>query len=229
SKRTVRVPNRPLSITASVSWTVIPPASVIGCVSSLVPELARVSHPGTVSAAGGSRSEGRSSIEAPGNPLPGNHYRGPADGSSSALAPSSVLQRGGVTAVTPPRNSLSAEAESLDQRPVPLDVHLHHVVQQPAATADQQQEPATGVVVVLVRAQVVGQTGDALGQQRDLGLGGPGVRVVHAVLGQDLLLFFGGQRHLFLLLGYVPWGPHRTTRPGSRSRPPRTAAGPDCR
>jgi len=128
---------------------------------------------------------------------------------------------------------LSAEAETLDQRTVSLDVHLHHVVQQPAAAADQQQEPATGVVVVLVSLEVLGEADDALGQQRDLGLGGSGVRVVHAVLGKDRLLLFGGQSHSGAPRYSVPCGPDDVFTPGetvtaatdcSRTRPSRLPA-----
>src|SRR3982074_2783267 len=45
SKRMVRVPNRPLSITASVSCTVTPVESVIWCISSLVLGLRRAGRP----------------------------------------------------------------------------------------------------------------------------------------------------------------------------------------
>src|SRR3954452_8862588 len=48
----------------------------------------------------------------------------------------------------------TAQAETLDDRAVALDVGLVEVVQQPATLADQQQQPTTRVVVVLVRLEV---------------------------------------------------------------------------
>src|SRR3954467_119082 len=69
-----------------------------------------------------------------------------------------------------PLDALSAQAETLDDGPIPVDVGLGEVVQQPAALTDQQQQPPAAVVVVLVRAQVLGEVADALRQQRDLDL-----------------------------------------------------------
>ena len=66
---------------------------------------------------------------------------------------------------------------------------------QPAALADELEQPAAAVVVVLVRAQVLGEVADALGEQRDLDLGGTGVAVVLLVVGDDLGLDVLGERH----------------------------------
>jgi hypothetical protein len=51
------------------------------------------------------------------------------------------------------------------------------------------------VVVVLVQLEVLGQVGDPLGQQRDLGFRGAGVGVMQAVLAQNVLFLFGSERH----------------------------------
>ena len=103
-----------------------------------------------------------------------------------------------------PRAS-TAQAETLDDRAVALDVGLVQVVQQPAALADEQQQPTTAVVVVLVRLEVLGQVADAVAQQRDLHLGRAGVALGRGVLGDDLLLGLrvGTDRHAGLLLGLV--------------------------
>src|SRR6185312_12795116 len=76
-----------------------------------------------------------------------------------------------------------------------LHIDLGDVLEQPAPPADQQQQPTPRVVVVLVHLQVLGQIGDPLGQQRDLGLRGAGVGVMQAVLAQNVLFLFGGERH----------------------------------
>src|SRR5690606_8690497 len=111
----------------------------------------------------------------------------------------------------------SAQAETLDQRPVARDVNSLEVVEQPATATDQQQQTAPRVVVVLVLLQVLRQARDALRQQRDLGLRGAGVGLVQAVLGQNRLFLVGGQRH--------SCSPQlRTVSEIVRIRPPRTAA-----
>ena len=51
----------------------------------------------------------------------------------------------------------AAKAEALDQGSVARDVDRGQVLQQPEATADQQQETPAGVVVVLVLLEVLGQ------------------------------------------------------------------------
>src|SRR5215204_3070488 len=103
---------------------------------------------------------------APGAESPGGHYRGPAAGGRPPGARHSGSEPWSRTAGCRTRKgaarrplpwSLPAETESLDQRPVASDVGLGEVLQQPASPADQQQQAAPAVVVVLVRAQVLGQ------------------------------------------------------------------------
>src|SRR4051794_11124436 len=94
-----------------------------------------------------------------------------------------------------PDSASATQAESLDQRAVARDVDLGDVLEQPPPPAHQQQQPAPRVVVVLVHLQVLGQVGDALGQQRDLGLRRSGVALMQAVLAQDVFLLFGSERH----------------------------------
>ena len=93
------------------------------------------------------------------------------------------------------RSELAADAEALDDRAVALDVGLHQVLEQAATLADQQQQAAPAVVVVLVGLEVLGQVGDATGEHRDLDLGAAGVAGLGAVLGDDLLLGGGVERH----------------------------------
>ena len=93
------------------------------------------------------------------------------------------------------RNDKTWDAEALDQRAVARDVDLGDVLEQPTTTADQQQQATTGVVVVRVGLEVLGEVGDALGQDGDLDLGGARVTLVGGVLGDDLLLALGGNRH----------------------------------
>jgi hypothetical protein len=65
-----------------------------------------------------------------------------------------------------------------DDRAVPLDVVLPDVVQEAAALADQHQQAAPAVVVLLVLLQMLVEVVDPLGEDRDLDLGRAGVGVV---------------------------------------------------
>ena len=75
-----------------------------------------------------------------------------------------------------------ADTELLDELAVLLDVALLDVLQHTAALTDEHHEAATGVVVLLVRLQVLGEVADALREDGDLNLGGTGVLIVLAEL-----------------------------------------------
>lgn len=66
-----------------------------------------------------------------------------------------------------------------------------------AALTDQDEQTTTGVVVVLVRLEVLGQVGDPTGEHGDLDLGGAGVALLLAELADDLLLRSGVERHAY--------------------------------
>src|SRR5690606_6174899 len=94
-----------------------------------------------------------------------------------------------------PRRRLTAQTELLDQCAVTRDVRLLQVLEQPTALADQQQQPTTAVVVLLVRLQVLREVVDAVREQRDLDLGRARVALGTCVFGDDLLLRGGVGRH----------------------------------
>src|SRR6266498_3474914 len=96
-----------------------------------------------------------------------------------------------------PSGLSSTQTEPLNQRSVPFDIHLRQVVQQPAATADQQQQTPPRVVVMLVHLEMLCQVTDPLRQHRDLGLWPTGIRVMQPILGQNRLLLLSGQRHSY--------------------------------
>src|ERR1700761_2084561 len=88
--------------------------------------------------------------------------------------------------------ALLAEAELFDQSAVALEVASLEVVQEATAFADQHQQATPRVVIFALLAQVLGEVVDALGEQRDLDLGGPGVLLVCAELRGDLALALAG-------------------------------------
>src|SRR5690242_4985216 len=92
-------------------------------------------------------------------------------------------------------DSLLAQAEALDERAVRLDVAALQVVQQAAALADELEQPATRVKILDVRLEMLGKHVDALGEERHLDFGRPGVVLGALVLGDDARLVCGGYGH----------------------------------
>lgn len=90
---------------------------------------------------------------------------------------------------------LLPEAEFLDDGAVALYVLLAHVVQEMATPAHEAQQPAAAREIFLVDLEVLGELHDALGQERDLHFGRPGIGVVFGVALNDFLLAFFGRRH----------------------------------
>src|SRR5437764_12687360 len=90
----------------------------------------------------------------------------------------------------PLTGALPAEAELLDEGAIALDVFALQVVQEPPAAADELQQAAARVVIVLVRPQMLGELVDPLRQHRDLDLRRPGIRLVLAELLTVLQLLF---------------------------------------
>src|SRR3954447_11948723 len=99
---------------------------------------------------------------------------------------------------------LAAQAELLDEGAIALEILALQVVQEAPAAPDELEQSTTGVVVVLVRAEVLGQLVAALGQHRDLDFGRAGVRLVLAELPDMLQLLFLGEGHLSPLVDVSP-------------------------
>ena len=90
---------------------------------------------------------------------------------------------------------LPAQSQTGDGRSVALDVLLAEIGQETATPTDELQEATTGVVIVLVRAEMVGEAGDPLGEERDLDFGRAGVALMDTEAGDDLFLLSRLQRH----------------------------------
>src|SRR5437762_3748111 len=76
---------------------------------------------------------------------------------------------------------LLADPELLDHALVTLEVASLEVVEQAATLSHELEQPTTGVVVLAVHLEVLRQVPDAVGEERDLHLGRPGVARVPAV------------------------------------------------
>src|SRR3954452_23607104 len=197
SKRTVRVPKRPLSITASANWISGPSTGAL-----LFREGA--GRPRAIFDRG-HRTLLRGS---------GSHYRGPDRADRRGVVVQVLRVRAGTAcscvfsrALAPRHTSpdpvvgpgwwkaLSAQAEPLDDAAVAVDVDLLEVTEKATTLTDEQQQTAAAVVVVLVGLEVLREVLDALREHRDLDLGGTGVTLVGGVLGHDGLLDGTFERH----------------------------------
>src|SRR5699024_9067062 len=85
---------------------------------------------------------------------------------------------------------LLTNAQLGDAGTVAVDVLLGQVVKEVAALADHHQKATTGVVVVLVHPQMLGELVDAGGEDGNLHLGRAGVALVGGVGGDDSGLVF---------------------------------------
>src|SRR5271165_7019817 len=92
-------------------------------------------------------------------------------------------------------SGLATNAEALDEGLVARFVLLLDVIEQGAALRDHFQQTATGVVVLHVGLEVVGQVGDPLGENRDLDLGRPRVADLQGILVDERALALGSNRH----------------------------------
>ncbi|MEA2515731.1 MAG: hypothetical protein QOJ59_5220 [Thermomicrobiales bacterium] len=133
-----------------------------------------------------------------------------------ALGPTEALQSmrraggvGGQRLARFVRRCLLPETETSDRDAIPIHVLTAQVGKQSAPSTDHLQQPAPRVVVVPVCPQMIGQSVDALGQQRDLDLGRTGVGLVHPKVADDGLFLNLFQRHAggasFAGAPYNPW------------------------
>src|SRR4051812_27168298 len=92
---------------------------------------------------------------------------------------------------------LASESEALDDFLVFGRLGGLQVVEELATLVHELHEPAAGSMVTLVRAEVVAEAVDALGQQRDLDFGRTSVIRRATEVGNDTRFFFSGKRHQF--------------------------------
>src|SRR5690554_4026063 len=104
---------------------------------------------------------------------------------------------------------LAAQAETLDERAVTVDVHVGKVAEQTAALSYQQEQSTTRVVVVLVLLEVFREVLDALAQHGHLHLRGSGVTGLGCVLFDDRLLDIWFECHKLIPFSLVArcWSP----------------------
>ena len=79
-----------------------------------------------------------------------------------------------------------ADTELLDESAVLFDVAILDVLQHAAALTDEHHETTTGVVVLHVGLEMLGEVADALGQDSDLNLCAAGIALALAELLDEL-------------------------------------------
>ena len=70
---------------------------------------------------------------------------------------------------------LLAETQFLQDRFVPIAFVGSQIIEEPPALADELEQAATGMVILFVNLEVLGQIVDAIGEQRSLYLGRTGI------------------------------------------------------
>ena len=83
---------------------------------------------------------------------------------------------------------LTAQPQALDQRLVSFGFCSPNVLEEPPTPAHEYEQPSSGVMVLAVQLEVLGETVDALREQRDLHVRGTGVRRVRSKGLRGLLL-----------------------------------------
>ena len=109
-----------------------------------------------------------------------------------------MRRRGGLG--PPLRNRASlvdvvADTEFLDEGAVLLDVALLDVLQEVTTLTDEMAQATAGGMVLLVGLEVLGELGDAVGQDGNLNLGRSGVVLVLAKLLDELGLLLLADGH----------------------------------
>src|SRR5271156_5021740 len=96
----------------------------------------------------------------------------------------------------------AADAQTLDEGLIARLILLLDVVEKRSPLRHHLEEAPAGMVVLDVRFEVAGQVGDALGENRNLHFGRPGVADFQTILIDERRLALSGDRHrLFLKVG----------------------------
>ena len=126
-------------------------------------------------------------------------------------------ERGASKLPTPrPCVALLAQVQLLDDGTVACDIGLLEVTEEVTSVTNHLQHAAAAVMVLVVGLEVLGQSVDAMGKNRNLNLRGAGVALVRRVLLNNGLLFVFQHGNFHLSFYYAQtqrWvGEYRVTR-----------------
>ena len=106
---------------------------------------------------------------------------------------------------TPPEPAaLAAQTQPFDDGLIPGGVRAHEIREQATSGANELEQAAARVMILGVASKMLGQPRDALGEERDLDFGRPGVAFVGGVIGDDACLRFPRERQLVLQPILIP-------------------------
>ncbi len=91
--------------------------------------------------------------------------------------------------------ALLAEFQVCDDLTIAVNVFLLEVIEQAATFSNKLEQPTTGVVVLFVGLEVLGEVGDALGNESDLNLRGARIRFMSTERGNNPVLEFLRECH----------------------------------
>src|ERR1700733_1192803 len=129
--------------------------------------------------------------------------RGSRTGERGSAAPSPGLRAGRLKSGAPFAwgSASAADAQTLDKGLIARLILLLDVVEKRSPLRHHLEQAAAGMIVLDVSLEVAGQVGDALGENRNLDFGRPGVADFQTVLIDERRLALSGDRHrLFLKL-----------------------------
>lgn len=95
------------------------------------------------------------------------------------------------------RTLLLAQSQFGDNGAVPLNIGFHQIVEQVTTMADHFQKAASGMMILLMDLQVLGEVSNSLGENGDLYLGRTSVLLVQSVC-FDYSCFFFFQQHVLV-------------------------------
>jgi hypothetical protein len=91
--------------------------------------------------------------------------------------------------------SLATDAETLNESRIPLWTAIFQIIKQFPPTRNQAQQTTFGVMIFLMRLEMLSQLRNTLTQEGNLYLWGARIRLVNPVLGDYLRFLFRRQGH----------------------------------
>src|SRR5262245_58698752 len=109
---------------------------------------------------------------------------------------------------------LAADAEALDQRLVASLVDTLDVIEKAAAGLNHLEQAAAGMVILAVALEVLGEVGDALGEDCNLHFRRTGIPGLGGIFGDERGLALSSNRHRAILSNRGVRRPRPGCRPG---------------
>jgi hypothetical protein len=90
---------------------------------------------------------------------------------------------------------LAAQSQPLDNRVVSFDILAFQIIEQLPSLSDQFEQPSSGMVILLVRLEMIGEIADSFTEKSNLNLGRSGIRRMHPEIVDYFFLLLWGHYH----------------------------------